>query len=114
MHVRFADTVLSTQQNRLICRDTTNMFWLGKPSEHQELAPVLRAMGLTTDKPILHAVHPVLLAFNKKAPGNAFVLAPRKTTQKSSVLYSEDPVFQQFLGLFGVSSAASRANERPS
>ena len=114
MHVRFSDTVLSTQRNRLICRDTTNLFWLGNPSEHPELAAVLKAMGLTTDKPVLHAEHPVLLAFNKEAPGNAFVLAPRKTTQKSSVLYGQDPVFQQFLGMLGVSIVASRAKERPS
>ena len=114
MHVRFSDTVLSTQRNRLLCRDTTNLFWLGNPSEHPELAAVLKAMGLTTDKPVLHAEHPVLLAFNKEAPGNAFVLAPRKTTQKSSVLCGEDPVFGQFLRLFGVSFVASRANERPS
>ncbi len=71
-------------------------------------------IGRITDVPILHAEHPVLLAFNKEAPGNAFVLAPRKTTQKNSVLYGEDPGFRHFQELFCVSFVASRANERPS
>ena len=75
---------------------------------------MLKSMGLPDDKPILNAEHQVVRAFNKEFPGSPFVLAPRKATQKSSILIGEDPVFQQFQEVLGVSFPASRANERPS
>jgi hypothetical protein len=45
--------VLGLQTNRVICCNATNLFWLGDPKEHPDLAAVLSSMGLPTDKAIL-------------------------------------------------------------
>ena len=69
--------------------------------------------SVPVDKQIPHAEHPVVFAFKAEFPGNPFVLAPRKASQKSSIVVGEAPVFQQLQEIFSVSFVASRANDRP-
>ena len=75
-----------------MCSEATNLFWLGDPKDNPELASVLKSMGFPVIKPILHAEHPVVLAFKAQFPRNPFVFTPRKASQKSSILVGADPV----------------------
>ena len=67
---------MGLQADRGLCREATNLFWLGDPKDHPDLAVVRESMGLPVDKAILHPGHLVVLAFEKLFPGTPFVLAP--------------------------------------
>ena len=106
IHIREPDTVWATQQNRKLVREATNLFWLGQPSEHKDLAAVLESLGLPADKPVLHEAHPVVAAFRAAFPGSPFVLAPAKTKERCSLFAGDVPIFKQFLAMHGMSSVA--------
>ena len=61
---------------------------------------------MPADKPVLHEAHPVVVAFRAKFPGMPFVLAPAKMTQKCSLSFGNDPIFEQFLAMHGKSFVA--------
>ena len=96
-----------------MCSEATNLFWLGDPKDHPDLAAVRESMGLPVDKAILHKGHPVVLAFERLFPGTSFLLAPDRASQRSPFLTGADPVFQKYQEMFGASFIASRANETP-
>ena len=106
IHIKDTDTVWATQQNRKLVREATNLFWLGQPSEHKDLAALLESLGLPADKPVLNKGHPVVAAFEAKFPGRPFVLAPAKTSEKCSLKAAKDPIFEQFLAMHGKSFVA--------
>ena len=107
---------MGLQADQALCREATNLFWLGDPKDHPDpdLAAVRESMGLPVDKAILHPGHPAALAFQRLFAGTPFVLAPKRANQRSSVLNGGVPVFLQFQEMFGETFVAARANERPS
>ena len=92
--------MLGLQFNRKLVRQVLNSFFTGDPKEHPELAAVLKEMGLSGDNKILGASHPLVVAAAARSPGEEFILAPLKATERSSVL-GTDPIFVQFRHMLG-------------
>jgi hypothetical protein len=93
--------MLGLQFNRKLVRQVLNSFFTGDPKEHPELAAVLKEMGLSGDNKILGASHPLVVAAAARSPGEEFILAPLKATERSSVLHGTDAIFVQFRHMLG-------------